>query len=78
MFKEAINEQMIKWKVENPNQLSKLAEIDPRTAYKAVNTDDYLSPVSIAKIAKVFGFKGWIDFRKYAVEKHLDSQHNEN
>ena len=74
MFKEAINEQMIKWKVKNPNQLSKLAGIDPRTAYKAVNTDDYLSPVSIAKIAKVFGFSGWITFRKHALEKYMKEQ----
>ena len=74
MFKEAINEQMIKWKVKNPNQLSKLAGVDPRTAYKAVNTDDYLSPISVAKIAKVFGFKGWVDFRLYAVEKSINEQ----
>jgi len=72
MFKEAIKEQMIKWQVKNPNQLSKLAKIDVRTAYKAVNTDEFLSPISIAKIAKVFGFKGWVDFRQYAVEKHLN------
>lgn len=69
MFKEVINEQMEKWQVKNPNQLSKLAGIDYRTACKAVNTDEYMSPRSIAKIAKVFGFKGWIDFRKHAIEK---------
>ena len=72
MFKDAINKQMEKWKVKNPNQLSKLAGIDYRTARKAVNTDDYVSPISIAKIAKVFGFKGWIDFRKYAMENHTN------
>ena len=71
MFKEAINEQMEKWKIKNPNQLSKLAGIDYRTAVKAVNTNDYMSPISIAKIAKVFGFSGWVTFRKYAVEKHI-------
>ena len=74
MFKNAINEQMIKWKVENPNQLSKLAGIDYRTAVKAVNTNDYMSPISIAKIAKVFGFSGWVTFRKYAVEKHINEE----
>ena len=72
MFKKAINEQMEKWQVKNANQLSKLAGIDYRTASKAVNTDDLMSPISIAKIAKVFGFKGWVDFRQYAVEKHLN------
>lgn len=74
MFKQAINEQMEKWQVKNANQLSKLAGIDYRTAAKAVNTDEYMSPISIAKIAKVFGFRGWVDFRKYAVEKHLNEQ----
>jgi len=70
MFKAAINEQMEKWKINNPNQLSKLAGIDYRTASKAVNTDNYMSPRSIAKIAKVFGFKGWVDFRLYAISKY--------
>ena len=74
MFKQAINEQMKKHCIDNANQLSKLAGIDYRTARKAVNTDDYMSPISIAKIAKVFGFTGWVDFRKYAVAKHL-SEH---
>ena len=74
MFKQAINEQMEKWQVKNANQLSKLAGIDYRTASKAVNTNDLMSPISIAKIAKVFGFKGWVDFRQYAVEKHINEQ----
>lgn len=72
MFKQAINEQMEKWQVKNANQLSKLAGIDYRTASKAVNTDDLMSPQSIAKIAKVFGFSGWVTFRQYAIEKHLN------
>ena len=72
MFKKVINEQMEKWQVKNANQLSKLAGIDYRTASKAVNTDDLMSPISIPKIAKVFGFKGWVDFRQYAIEKHLN------
>lgn len=65
-YKEAINIQMKKDEVKNPHQLSKLAGIDPRTAYKAVNTDEYCSPRTIAKIAVVFGFEGYIDFRIYA------------
>ena len=65
-FREAINEQMKKEGIKNPHQLSKLADIDPRTAYKAVNTDKYCSPRTIAKIAVVFGFCGWISFREYA------------
>lgn len=65
-YKDAINEQMKKQEVKNPHQLSKLAGIDPRTAYKAVNTDEYITPRTLAKIAVVFGFDGWIDFREYA------------
>ena len=65
-YKEAINAQMKKEEIKNPHQLSQLARIDPRTAYKAVNTDEYVTPRTIAKIAVVFGFDGWIDFREYA------------
>jgi len=77
MFKQAINTQMKLHYVKNPNQLAKLAGIDYRTACKAVNTDDYMSPRSIAKIAKVFGFSGWITFRKYAMEKYDMENHSE-
>ena len=74
MFKKEINEQMKKWQIKNPNQLSKLAGIDYRTASKAVNTDEYMSPISIAKIAKVFGFSGWVDFRSHVVSKSIKDQ----
>jgi len=74
MFREAINEQMKKYHINNANQLAKLADIDYRTASKAVNTDNPMSPKAIAKIAKVFGFSGWQTFRKYALDKHLEKQ----
>lgn len=67
-YREAINEQMKKGAIKNPHQLSQLAGIHSRTAYKAVNTDKYCSPRTIAKIAVVFGFGGWIDFREYAMK----------
>ena len=69
MFKEEINEQMKKGGIKNAHQLCKLARIDPRTAYKAVNSDDYVTPQTIAKIAKVFGFDGYIDFRRHVLNK---------
>ena len=72
MFKQAINEQMKKWKIKNANQLSKLAGIDYRTASKIVNTDDDVSLLVIGKVAKVFGFKGLLEFRKYAMENHSE------
>ena len=68
MFKDAIAQQMKKWNIKNPNQLSKLAGIDYRTACKAVNTDGDISHITIAKIAKVFGFSGWLDFRKHVMK----------
>jgi len=74
MYREVIVEQMNKWQVKNPNQLAKLAGIDYRTATKAVNTDEYMSPISIAKIAKVFGFKGYIDFRQHTMKLQLNEQ----
>tara|TARA_R110002096_G_C14084836_1_gene676974 strand:- start:81 stop:302 length:222 start_codon:yes stop_codon:yes gene_type:complete len=73
MFKNEINVQMKKWQVKNTNQLSKLAGIDYRTAKKAVKTDDYVSPIAIAKIAKVFGFTGFVDFRSFIVNKEVKS-----
>ena len=74
MFKQAINEQMKKWKIKNANQLSKLAGIDYRTASKIVNTDDDVSLLVIGKVAKVFGFKGLLEFRKYAMENHSEDK----
>ena len=70
MFSEAIKEQMKKHQVSNANQLSKLAGIDYRTAKKIVDTEDQISMLVMGRVAKVFGFKGYTDFRKYAMENH--------
>lgn len=67
MFKAAINRQMKEWHVANPNQLSKLAGIDYRTAVKAVNSDDTLSVIVVEKLAKFFKFKSYMEFRYYAI-----------
>lgn len=74
MFKQEINKQMEKWQVKNPNQLAKLAGIDYRTAVKAIGTDEYMSPISIDKIAKVFGFKGYADFRQHTIKLRINEQ----
>ena len=72
MYKQEINNQMEKWQVKNPNQLAKLAGIDYRTAVKATSTNEYMSPISIAKIAKVFGFKGYVDFRQHTMQQCIN------
>ena len=74
MFKAAIKEQMEKWQIKNANQLSKLAGIDYRTASKVVNTDEDISLLVVGKISKVFGFKGLLEFRKYAMENHSEDK----
>lgn len=67
MFKAAINKQMKVWHIKNPNQLSKLAGIDYRTAVKAVNSDDMLSVIVATKLADIFKFKDYVEFRYYAI-----------
>ncbi len=71
MFREEILKQMKEGGIKNPHQLSKLAGIDSRTAYKAVDTDEHVTPRTIAKIAKVFGFEGFVDFRKHVLNKKV-------
>ena len=77
MFKAAINRQMKEWHVENPNQLSKLVGIDYRTAVKAVNSDKMLSLIVVEKLAKFFKFKGYMEFRYYAIAYNAKTERDQ-
>ena len=78
MFKAAINKQMEVWHIENPNQLSTLAGINYRTAVKAVNSDETISVAVATKLAVIFKFKSYAEFRYYAIAFNAEVKRNED